>query len=359
MSAIIDGSSLWDMMGLSIDSTTWYSGLGIIIQSMVLASILSKSIEYFDRFDKKKDHRGLLVSIGFGTTISLGLLILTCGQTRTLVYKRTNIPSNSIRFLLLGDMVILLFSGISCSIVGCYYTWRCYVMSKNNRYLLGCLSIGLLIQFIITLVTAAHGFALPQLQGESLTHLPAFMDRGEYLYNVWSSITLVNNAFISITSLFLIFRTKDGIHHYDWRSYHRYISLSYESMLTPTICILIMISSSGLSGSPMTNIRRVFTVVLPLLYYNSFLQTLVGRQYLRNKIESRNTNSMEEMRLTGGQSDLDKKQQLGQGIPMGINFGLASSPGVRMGAGAGAGAGGQFLDMKGGQRVFVSAPRRF
>ncbi|WVW85017.1 hypothetical protein I302_107053 [Kwoniella bestiolae CBS 10118] len=276
MSTTVNGISLWDSMGLSTGATTWYSGLAIYLQGIVLACILSKTIQYFDRFDKSRDSIKMMVAVVGGTLISLGILILTCSQARMMVYKRKNDPPSSIRYLLLSDMVILLFSGFFSLTTGYYYAWRCYSMVKKNRLILGILSVALLAQFIVTLVTAGHGFTLGPLTRESLPALPAFKAKGNHLHKIWSGYTLALNLSMSIFLSFLTFTKKDGIYHYDPRMYHKYFSVTYEIMLPPTVCSLLLVSLGNLPGSPMTDMRRVFTVILPLLYYNSFIQSLPG-----------------------------------------------------------------------------------
>ncbi|WWC96483.1 hypothetical protein V866_003351 [Kwoniella sp. B9012] len=335
MSTIINGTSVWDSMDLSTDATTWYSSLAMFIQGIVLACILSKTIQYFDRYDKLRDHMGTMVLSSCGSAISLGILILTCSQTRVMVYKRKMDAPSSIRYLLLSDMVILFFSGFFSFTTGIYYAWRCYVMTKKNRMILGILLVALLAQFIVTLVTAAHGFTLRSLTSEYLAALPAFKDKGSHLHKIWSGITLALNLSMSILLSFLMFTKKNGIYHYDPRTWHKYFSVTYETMLPPTLCSFLLVSLGNLSGSPMTDMRRVFTSILPLLYYNSFIQSLVGRQQIRSVI--------------------DTKSMYDSGSPLGSNGNGDKGSSYQPGSG-------QFMfngiKNKGGPRVYVSSPKR-
>ncbi|OCF56787.1 hypothetical protein L486_05642 [Kwoniella mangroviensis CBS 10435] len=343
MSTTINGTSLWDSMGLSTDATTWYSSLAIFIQGIVLVSIISKTMQYFERYDKSRDHLGMMVVVGCGSAISLGILILTCSQTRVLVYKRKIDAPSSIRYLLLSDMVILFFSGFFSFTTGIYYAWRCYVMTKKNRLMLGVLIVALLAEFIVTLVTAAHGFTLRSLTSEYLATLPAFKDKGNHLHKIWSGITLALVLSMSMLLSFLMFTKKDGIYHYDPRTWHKYFSVTYETIntegvitrLPPTLCSLLLISLGNLPGSPMTDMRRVFTSILPLLYYNSFIQSLVGRQQIRCVIET--------------------KSMYDSGSPLGSNVNGDKGSSYQPGSG-------QFMfdviKNKSGPRVYVSSPKR-
>nr|XP_018262057.1 uncharacterized protein I303_05072 [Kwoniella dejecticola CBS 10117]OBR84215.1 hypothetical protein I303_05072 [Kwoniella dejecticola CBS 10117] len=236
----------------------------------------------------------------------------------------------------------MFFSGIFCLVAGSYYTWRCYQMTKKNRFLLAGLILALLTQMIVTIVATSYGFATPTFDAEFLANFPEYMERGHYLYKIWGGITLTVNLALSIALAFLIFWTRYGIYHYDHRRYHKYTSVAYETMLPPTLCVFILVSLGNLSGSPFTDMRRVFTVILPLLSWNSFIQTLVGRMQIRHMRDSRRRDETTNILLNDAQKNV---------MPMGGLNDFA-------GQGQGQAQGFSFKSKRGGPRVFVSPPRK-
>nr|XP_019013015.1 uncharacterized protein I206_02512 [Kwoniella pini CBS 10737]OCF51796.1 hypothetical protein I206_02512 [Kwoniella pini CBS 10737] len=183
---------------------------------------------------------------------------------------------------------------------------------------------------ITTIIATSFGFSTPVFDDKFLSGFSTYMKKGHNLYKIWGGITLTMDLVLSIVLAFLIFWSKDGIYHYDHRKYHKYTSVTYETMLPPTVCVLILVSLGNLSGSPFTDMRRIFTVILPLLYWNSFLQTLVGRRHIRNIKESRRNDE-----ITNGLINENNNGEI-----------LNESKGF------------SFKSNRDGPRIFVSPPRK-
>ncbi|WWC62906.1 uncharacterized protein I303_105504 [Kwoniella dejecticola CBS 10117] len=249
---------LWRQMGSSVNSTTWYAIVGTVLQSLIVSSILSNSFSYFEYFTQS-DSIWLLEAVGLGAIMSVGALALTCAQAYKLVYENEHNIASHFRFLMFGDMSHLLIGAIFNAAGAAYYAHRAWKMSGNK-------------------CAVANGMQIPHLTIEAVQDLPAFMNGTITWFRAWGAITCAIDGSLCLFMTFMLFKSKQGIFHNQDKIFKRLISLVYETMLPPVLCLLILESCSGISGSPLTDFRRIFTSILPVLYYHSVLSTLVGRK---------------------------------------------------------------------------------
>ncbi|WVW85033.1 hypothetical protein I302_107069 [Kwoniella bestiolae CBS 10118] len=313
---------LWKQMGANVDDTTWYAIVGTVLQSLIVSSILSNTTSYFGYFTQT-DSIWLLEAVGLGAILSVGALGLTSAQAYHLVYENEHNIATHFRFLMFGDMSHLLIGAIFNAAGASYYAYRAWRMSGNKWWILPPFAIGILAQFVVAIVAVGHGFKMPKLTIEAVRDLPGFMEGTITWFRAWGAITCAVDGTLCLFMTFMLFKSKQGIFHNQEKLFKRLISLVYETMMPPVLCLLILESCSGIPGSPLTDFRRIFTSILPVLYYHSVLSTLVGRKTIQ-KILNRKLGAEGLEQLSG--------------------------------SGSGSGSGGHHISKSGG-RVHVSRPR--
>ncbi|KAK6907725.1 hypothetical protein L486_05645 [Kwoniella mangroviensis CBS 10435] len=291
---------LWKQMGASVNNTTWYAIIGTVLQSLIVSSILSNTSNYFSYFTQT-DSIWLLEAVGLGAILSVGALGLTCAQAYHLVYENEHNIATHFRFLMYGDMSHLLIGAIFNAAGASYYAYRAWRMSGNKWWIIPPFAIGIIAQLVIALVAVGNGLKMPKLTIEAVKDLPTFMSGTITWFRAWGAITCAVDGTLCLFMTFMLFKSKQGIFHNQDRLFKRLISLVYETMMPPVLCLLILESCSGISGSPLTDFRRIFTSILPVLYYHSVLSTLVGRKTIQ-KILARKLNAEGIEQLSGSGS---------------------------------------------------------
>ncbi|WWC71063.1 uncharacterized protein I206_105016 [Kwoniella pini CBS 10737] len=317
---------LWAQMGSSVNSTTWYAIIGTTIQSVIVSSILSNTFSYFEYFTQS-DSIWLLEAVGLGAIISVGTLALTCAQAYKLVYENEHNIASHFRFLMFGDMSHLLIGAIFNATGATYYAYRAWRMSGNKWYIIPPFAIGILAQFIVAIIAVSNGMQIPHLTLAIVRDLPTFMESTITWLRAWGAITCVIDGILCLFMTFMLFKSKQGIFHNQDKLFKRLISLIYETMLPPVLCLLILEACSSISGSPLTDFRRIFTSIIPVLYYHSVLSTLVGRKTIANILQ---------------------RKLIAEGL---TSFSASGS-----GSGSGTGSGGHVS--KSGGRFYISKPKR-
>ncbi|WVQ84386.1 hypothetical protein IAT38_006538 [Cryptococcus sp. DSM 104549] len=280
-------SLMWTMVGGSIKNTSWYSCIGVVLQGMIVSAIVSKTTQYSEYFTKS-DSIYLLEAIGLGAFLSVGTLALTCAETYLLVYETPSNVASTFRTVMMCDMAHLIVGAVFNLAAGAYYAYRAWKMSRENWWLVPPFVAGLLAQFIVAIVAVAHGFKIPKLDTlAQVKELATFMPSTIRHFKTWGAITLAVDGSLCVFMSFMLFKSRQGIFHNETRLFKKLLSLVYETMLPPAVCLLILEASSGVSGSPLTDARRIITCILPVLYFHSVLQTPVGRQQVRDILDSK------------------------------------------------------------------------
>nr|XP_019000116.1 uncharacterized protein I203_07275 [Kwoniella mangroviensis CBS 8507]OCF63577.1 hypothetical protein I203_07275 [Kwoniella mangroviensis CBS 8507] len=282
---------LWSMMKAEPEDTIWYSLIGTLLQAMLVTSVLGMTIKYFTYF-MNRDSPYLLWGIGVGTTIQLGELMLTCAEDYRLVYCGPDHFQDIFRFLVISDMVRLLTAAMFNIAAGGYYTWRVWMMCGRKIYMIPPFAIGGMVQMMMTVMAVVHGCKLPEITVDSIKQLPEKMPQILKLFKIWGAVTLVVDGALCIIMTILLFKTQDSLFSKETKVFRKLISLVYETMLPPVICLIILEAASGskgtpLMGKPTADMRRIITCILPVLYYHSALHTLCGRQDLRDLLEDK------------------------------------------------------------------------
>ncbi|KAK6907721.1 hypothetical protein I203_101722 [Kwoniella mangroviensis CBS 8507] len=249
--------ALWRLMALDNGDAVWYAFIGILLQAMLISSIMGKAFEYFDYF-KKRDNKYLLWGIAGGTVLALVTLGITCAETYVTIHQQTLDTAPAIRFLILGD-VTNLFLGTLFNLAACiYYSWRVYKMLGSHRWTIPIFGVCLLAQLVAALVK----------------------------FQIWGSLTLGVDGTLCIMMTIMLLRSRDGIFHRETRLFNKLVSLIYETMLPPVICLAIYQGTTHLAGNPVSDFRKIITCILPVLYFHSLLHTLVGRKRIREILDS-------------------------------------------------------------------------
>ncbi|WWC71021.1 uncharacterized protein I206_104974 [Kwoniella pini CBS 10737] len=277
---------LWKMMKAVPQDTIWYSLIGTMLQAMLVTSVLGLTIKYFTYFTNR-DSPYLLWGIGIGTTIQIGELALTCAEDFRLVYCGEDHFQDIFRFLVICDMVRLLSAAIFNIAAGGYYTWRVWMMCGRKIYMIPPFAIGGMVQMMMTVMGVVHGCKLPEVSVDTIGELPKLMPTILKFFKIWGAITLVVDGALCIVMTVLLFKTQDSLFSKETKIFRKLISLVYETMLPPVVCLLILETASGSKGTPLTDMRRIITCILPVLYYHSALHTLCGRQDLRDLLEDK------------------------------------------------------------------------
>ncbi|WWC96469.1 hypothetical protein V866_003337 [Kwoniella sp. B9012] len=277
---------LWKMMKAEPEDTIWYSLIGTLLQAMLVTSVLGMTIKYFTYFTNR-DSPYLLWGIGVGTTIQLGELMMTCAEDYRLVYCGPDNFQDIFRFLVISDMFRLLMAAMFNIAAGGYYTWRVWMMCGRKIYMIPPFAIGGMVQMMMTVMGVVHGCKLPEVTVETIMQLPEKMPRVLKFFKIWGAVTLVVDGALCIIMTILLFKTQDSLFSKETKVFRKLISLVYETMLPPVICLIILETAGGSKGTPLTDMRRIITCILPVLYYHSALHTLCGRQDLRDLLEDK------------------------------------------------------------------------
>ncbi|WVW85018.1 hypothetical protein I302_107054 [Kwoniella bestiolae CBS 10118] len=277
---------LWSMMKAEPEDTIWYSLIGTLLQAMLVTSVLGMTIKYFTYFTNR-DSPYLLWGIGIGTTIQIAELMLTCAEDYRLVYCGPDNFQDIFRFLVISDMIRLLTAAMFNIAAGGYYTWRVWMMCGRKIYMVPPFAIGGMVQMMMTVMAVVHGCKLPEITVDTIMQLPQKMPEILKFFKIWGAVTLVVDGALCIIMTILLFKTQDSLFSKETKVFRKLISLVYETMLPPVVCLIILEAASGSKGTPLTDMRRIITCILPVLYYHSALHTLCGRQDLRDLLEDK------------------------------------------------------------------------
>ncbi|WVQ96274.1 hypothetical protein IAU59_003378 [Kwoniella sp. CBS 9459] len=335
-------AALWDDLGVNNGDALWFIAIGIILQSIVLQAILSKTIDYFER-SQKRENRWLLAGAGLGTAISVGMLVVTCAQARVIIFRSTMNPASAIRYLFIGDIVHFLFGGIFHLAMGMYYAYRSYEILGRRVWVLPPFGIVLAAQFIMTLIAAGNGFKFPQLDESVLATLPGFLHDSSKLFKIWTTVTMVADCMITLFLAALLFKTNDGILRKDGKTLKKLPSLVYNTMLLPTICIIAYQISTSLGHSPLVDFRRVLNCIIPTLYFQTLMYLLVERQTIRKIVDAKLISSgggsgpkqlfdpKLELKAVKNGNNTGQSRDLGGEAGNGIGYGVGFGTGTGMG----------------------------
>ncbi|WVQ96275.1 hypothetical protein IAU59_003379 [Kwoniella sp. CBS 9459] len=277
---------LWDQMKAFSESTVWYSLIGTVLQAMLVSSVIGMTIKYFTYFTKH-DSPVLLAGIGIGTTIQIGELALTCAEDYRLIYCGQDHFDDAFRFIIIADMVRLLTAAIFNVFAGGYYTWRVWMMIGRKWYLIPPFAMGGMVQMVMAVLAVAHGCKIPEITTDTIKQLPDLLPGVMKFFKAWGAITLAVDGALCVLMTVMLFKTQESLFHNETRVFKKLIALIYETMLPPVVCLLILEAASGSKGSPLTDMRRIITCILPVLYYHSALNTLVGRQAIRDILDGK------------------------------------------------------------------------
>ncbi|WWD05256.1 hypothetical protein V865_003329 [Kwoniella europaea PYCC6329] len=277
--------ALWGLMALDDGNAVWYAFIGILLQAMLISSIMGKAFEYFDYF-KKRDNKYLLWGVAGGTVLALVTLEITCAETYVTVHQQTLNTAPAIRFLILGD-VTNLFLGTLFNLAACiYYSWRVYKMLGSRRWTIPIFAACLLAQLVAALVATGDGYSFPIITPETLQDFQNHMRTNIREFQIWGAITLSVDGTLCILMTIMLFKSRDGIFHRETRLFNKLVSLLYETMLPPVICLAIYQGTTHFAGNPISDFRKIITCILPVLYFHSLLHTLVGRKRIREILNS-------------------------------------------------------------------------
>ncbi|WWC88349.1 uncharacterized protein L201_003259 [Kwoniella dendrophila CBS 6074] len=274
---------MWSQLGLGVKHTTLYAVVGTILQSMIVASILSNSIYYYEHFTQI-DPVWVLCLIGSGTATSVGLLILTCVQAYKLIYENEHNIATTLRFLILSDNSHLLIAAFINTFGASYYAFRAWRMSGKKWFIIPPTAIGIVASFIAALIAIIKSIRTPKFTVESVLHMPNPnpMNETGVWFKVWAAISCIVDGGICLYITYTLVTSKTRIFHNQDRLFRRLVSLVYETMLPPVVCFVVIEILMWKSGSSVTSVIRTFSTILPVLYYHSVLSTLIGRQMIKN-----------------------------------------------------------------------------
>ncbi|WVF68747.1 hypothetical protein IAT40_003519 [Kwoniella sp. CBS 6097] len=330
-------AALWADLGVNNGDALWFMAVGIILQAVVLQAILSKTIDYFER-SQKRENRWFLTGAGLGTAVAVAMLIVTCCQARVIIFRETMNPSSAIRYLFVGDIVHFLFGGLFHLVMGTYYAYRSYEILGRKIWVLPPFGIILSAQSVMSMVAAGNAFKFPQLEESALSTLPQFLHNSSKLFKIWTTVTLIVDAIISLFLAALLFKTNGGIFNRDGKAFKKLPSVVYNTMLPPTICIIAYQISTSLGHSPLVDFRRVLNCVLPSLYFQNLMYLLVERQTIRKIVDAKLLSSgggsgpkqlfdpKLELKTMKNEGGLSPGQGGGVGFGTGTGMGLSPYP---------------------------------
>ncbi|WWC71019.1 uncharacterized protein I206_104972 [Kwoniella pini CBS 10737] len=277
---------LWQKMSLNNGDAVWYCTIGIILQAMIISSILGKTVEYFDYF-KKRDNPYFLYGIALGNLIAFGSLGITCAENYVLVHQKSLNTASAIRFIILGDITNLFLGTLFNSSACIYYSWRVYKMSGSRKWIIPIFVLFLTAQFVAAMVAAGDGYTCPHITPETLKDLQTFMKRNVKEFEIWGAVTTAVDGSLCLSMTILLFKSRDGVFHRETRIFNKLISIIYETMLPPVICLLVNLTSTRVGDNPLSDFNKIITCILPVLYFHSLLHTLVGRKRIREILDEK------------------------------------------------------------------------
>ncbi|WVQ86233.1 hypothetical protein IAT38_008401 [Cryptococcus sp. DSM 104549] len=277
---------LWEGIGSNPVDTVWYSVVGMVLQGMAVSAILTKTVEYFDYFTHT-DSLFLLLGIAFGASLTVVSLGLNFAEAYKYVHDGADHLDSIFRFIMWSDMSYLLLGTLFNFFAGCYYAWRAWKMARSKWWLIPPFAIGLVAQLVVGVIAVAHGYKLPPVSLATVASLPAFFDKSVKLFKTWGAVTLAVDGCICVCMTVMLVKSKDSMFNNEGKIFRKLLSLVYETMLPPVLCLIILEASSGKKGSPLTDWRRIITSVLPVFYFHSVLSTLCGRASIRKILDSR------------------------------------------------------------------------
>ncbi|TYJ56450.1 hypothetical protein B9479_002853 [Cryptococcus floricola] len=277
---------LWEAMGAKGSIPVFWAALAAVFQALLVSELINKTSDYHYYF-RKTDSRILRIAIAVGTTVNVVALALSCSQIYLCVYGLTEHPFTFHRDLVFIDMVIMLMGSLFNAAAGSYYALRSYRMSGKQWWVPAIFASGLVAQVVASSVAVAHGFQFPLLTVDALPRVGAWTLETKKLFKVWIAITITCDGTLFLFITFLLFRSKDSIFHQQKKLFTRLVALLYETMLPPVISLVVLGATMSEPGNPMFDYRHICTSLLPALYWNSYLHTLVGRQTVRNILDAR------------------------------------------------------------------------
>ncbi|WWC88385.1 uncharacterized protein L201_003296 [Kwoniella dendrophila CBS 6074] len=277
---------LWDLVHAKAEDTIWYAFIGTLLQAMLVTSVLGLTIKYFTYFTNR-DSPYVLWGIGIGTTIQVGELMLTCAEDYRLIHCGPDKFQDMFKFLVISGMIRNMTAAMFNIAAGSYYTWRIWMMCGRKMYMIPPFAMGGMAQMMMTVIAVVHGCKLPEITVDTINEIPELMPKIMKFFKIWGAITLVVDGALCIVMTVLLFKTQDSLFAKEDKIFRKLISLVYETMLPPVICLLILEAASGSKGTPLTDMRRIITCILPVLYYHSALHTLCGRQDLRDLLDDK------------------------------------------------------------------------
>ncbi|WVQ85352.1 hypothetical protein IAT38_007517 [Cryptococcus sp. DSM 104549] len=276
----------WAMMGADGHGPVWFSTVGVVLQAMITAAIIDKTSSYYDYFTKR-DKWFVRWAVGMGTLVTFVSLVLSIAQIYKLIFGLQQGPGSAIRFVIIVDFLLLALGALINTFGGSYYAYRTYKMAGDKVWLVIPFGLGLAAQLIFSLYDLASATHFPKAGPDMPALIPVFMERQVVLFRSWGAITLSVDGSMCVLMTFLLIKSRDGIFYQETRLFRRMVSLIYETMLPPVIVLLIMVITAEAGHSPLTDARRILSVVLPALQWHSALHTLVGRHIVRTILDNK------------------------------------------------------------------------
>ncbi|WVW78219.1 hypothetical protein I302_100170 [Kwoniella bestiolae CBS 10118] len=310
---------LWGSLSSTPERTTWWNIFALVLQSLIVSSIVTKTFQYFEYF-QKKDNPIYMFFVGLGCSATVVCLGLTCAQSYELVYFASTKFHSIYRFLFMVDQTVLLTGAFFNFSAGLYYSFRLYRMAKSRWWLIPPIVLGLLGPLTSALVCVGKGYYMPTLEMENLPKLEPFFDDYIKASRVWGALTLAIDALLCVALTVLLLRSKDSVFHNEPRLLHKLFALMYESMLPPVVLLVILESAEQVAGSPTSDWRKFLITCIPCLYFHSVLSALIGRQAIRGILDNK-------LKVEGGVSLLSSSGHGSSGVGKSFNtFSYPSNP---------------------------------
>ncbi|WVR06602.1 hypothetical protein IAU60_003634 [Kwoniella sp. DSM 27419] len=271
---------LWNMLGPMYLDMTWFNAIGCMFQAVIVTSIVSITIRYFDHWSTR-DSTWLLYAVALGALISVATLGMTTAQQYFLVHSGVTTIHDYFRRLYLLDMAHMLIGAILNLAAATYYSYRAWRMTKCRWWVVPLFALALAAQFIVALVAVHHGFQLPRLTLDNLSHFHEFTYGNAQLFNLWGALNLAVDGSLCLIMTTVLIKTKQSVFHNESRLFTKILAAVYETMLPPALSLLILEILSSRAVDPLTDFRRPIVMCLPVLYWHSTVLTLAGRQKVR------------------------------------------------------------------------------
>ncbi|WVR06603.1 hypothetical protein IAU60_003635 [Kwoniella sp. DSM 27419] len=275
---------LWNMLEKTYIDMRWYNAVSTIFIAIVVTSILSFSVRYFEHF-LHTDSTWMLYAVGLGAMGSLTTLALTTAQQYFLVYCNLDNIHTTFRRLYLIDMTVLLIGTLFNLAAGAYYTYRAWRMSKNKWWVIPIFSAALIAQFVVGIVAIHHGYQLPRITVDNFAEFDEFTFGNAKLFTLFRAMNLAVDGSLCLVMTVVLLKSKQSIFHNQSRLFTKLLAATYETMLPPAICLLVLEIFSSREQDPLVDFRRPICLCLPVLYWHSTILTLVGRQKVRQLLD--------------------------------------------------------------------------